>query len=161
MQRKRGDEGAGPPAHAAAWLELPAGSRQAWLGMLRTHARLTSALDVDLQRRHGLSLSDFDVLLTLAVAPGRRRRMAELADAVLLSRSGLTRLVDRLENRGLLVRSRPPADVRQVYAEITDAGCDLLDQAAPAHVAGIRAQFLDRLTPADVDALAAIWRRLD
>ena len=125
------------------------------MGFLRAHARLTAALDADLRRTTGLSLGEFDVLRTLA---GGARRMSDLADAVLLSRSGLTRLVERLEGRGLVERTRPPADVRQVYAALTAAGHGALADAEPDHVRGIREAFLDRLTGPELRTLARIWR---
>src|ERR671914_607644 len=76
----------------------------AWRGMLRVHSALVRELDAELEVAHGLPLTHYDVLIYLRAAPGRRLRMAELADSVLLSRSGVTRLVDRLEREGLIVR---------------------------------------------------------
>src|SRR6476659_7409487 len=94
----------------------------AWRGMLRTHAALVRALDAELEQAHALPLSHYDVLIYLRAAPGRRLRMAELADSVLLSRSGVTRLVDRLERAGLVSRCPVEHDGRGVAAQITDAG---------------------------------------
>ena len=91
---------------------LDAEELAAWRGMLRTHARLTKALDVELVSAHGLPLTSYEVLLHLADSPDGRLRMSELADSVLLSRSGLTRLVDRLERQGLLGRESCPNDRR-------------------------------------------------
>src|SRR5918997_1290968 len=82
--------------------ELAPAELGAWRGMLRVHSALVKALDAELLATHGLPLTSYEVLINLQAAPGRRRRMAELADGVLLSRSGTTRLVDRLERDGLL-----------------------------------------------------------
>lgn len=116
-------------------------------------------LDAELVDAHGLPLSHYDVLLQLAEAGGRLR-MSELADAVLLSRSGLTRLVDQLERRGLVTRRRSPADARGVEALLTDEGRDRLREAVPTHVAGVRRLFLERLGPERQAALADAWRSL-
>jgi DNA-binding MarR family transcriptional regulator len=100
------------------------------------------------------------VLVTLASAPERRLRMAELADAILLTRSGLTRLVDRLERAGLVERVRCPGDGRGLNAVLTDAGLARLAEVAPTHLDGVRRRFADRLDPNDLTRLAGIWRRL-
>jgi DNA-binding MarR family transcriptional regulator len=100
------------------------------------------------------------VLVTLASAPERRLRMAELADAVLLTRSGLTRRVDRLERAGLVERVRCPGDGRGFNAVLTDAGLARLAQVAPTHLNGVRRRFADRLDPDDLTRLARIWARL-
>src|SRR5215210_446338 len=84
----------------------------AWAGLLRAHSALTRALDADLEAAHGLPLTSFEVLMHLSDAEGERMRMSDLADRVLLSRSGLTRLVDRLESQGLLERATCPSDAR-------------------------------------------------
>ena len=94
----------------------------AWRGLLRVHASLTKALDAELMREHGLPLSSYEVLLFLADAPDGRLRMSDLADGVLLSRSGLTRLVDRMERDGLLRRERCEDDARGYNAVITAEG---------------------------------------
>src|SRR5919197_6042956 len=101
---------------------LKAEELAAWRGLLRAHDQLTRALDADLSEAHGLPLASYEVLLFLARAPDGRMRMAELADSVLLSRSGVTRLVDRLEGEGLVKRTRCPEDARGLYAGITEAG---------------------------------------
>ena len=94
----------------------------AWRGLLRVHASMTKALDAELLREHGLPLSSYEVLLFLHDAPGGQLRMSDLADGVLLSRSGLTRLVDRMEREGLLRRERCADDARGFNAAITDEG---------------------------------------
>ena len=131
----------------------------AWRGLFRSHARLTRALDVDLVSAHGLPLTSYEVLLYLAQSPEGRLRMSELADSVLLSRSGLTRLVDRLERQGLLRRESCASDRRGAYAAITQRGRALFDRARVTHLEGVRRRFLDHLTEEDLRFLADIWRR--
>lgn len=129
----------------------------AWHGFLRAHATIVQALDADLQKAHRLPLSSFDVLAQLARAPEGRLRMTELADAVLLSRSGLTRLVERLEREGLVERCRGENDSRTVFATITSQGEARLRASEPVHFDAVRARFLDHLTEAQLRQLAAIW----
>ena len=104
----------------------------AWRGFLRTHATLVAELDEELTERQGLPLSSYDVLVQLDEAPDGRLRMSSLADAVLLSRSGLSRLVTRLESQGLIERTECPSDARGAFAGITDKGRARLDEAASA-----------------------------
>jgi DNA-binding MarR family transcriptional regulator len=132
----------------------------AWRGMLETHSRLVAELDGELERAHGLPLSSYEVLMYLGDADGGRLRMGELADRLLLSRSGITRLVDRLERQGLIARERCSDDGRGYFALLTDSGRELLAATRPDHLAGVRRHFLDRLEPREIDALGAIWRRL-
>jgi DNA-binding MarR family transcriptional regulator len=132
----------------------------AWRGMLRVHAALTRALDAELTERHGLPLTSYEVLLFLADAPGGRMRMSELADSVLLSRSGLTRLVDRLERDGLLERERCEEDARGYFAAITDRGRALFDAARRTHLAGVRERFVDRLSRDDLRTLGELWEKV-
>src|SRR3712207_729935 len=102
--------------------ELSPAELGAWRGMLRAHTALVRALEAELEAAHKLPLSHYDVLIYLRSAPGRRLRMAELADSVLLSRSGVTRLVDRLEREGLLVRDACDTDGRGLFAVLTEIG---------------------------------------
>jgi DNA-binding MarR family transcriptional regulator len=132
----------------------------AWRGFLRVHAALTKALDAELIAAHGLSLSSYEVLLFLADAPGGQLRMSELADGVLLSRSGLTRLVDRLERDGLLRRERCADDARGWFAAITDAGRERFQTARRTHLEGVRTRFLSRLSHDELRTLAELWERL-
>jgi DNA-binding MarR family transcriptional regulator len=133
----------------------------AWTGMVRVHERLMQELDAELERTHGVSLAEFDVLLQLSEAPERRMRMADLAEAVLLTRSGMSRLVDRLESRGFVERARCPSDARGLNASLTDAGAERLAEAAVTHLAALRARFTDRLSAEDVARLESIWEQLD
>ena len=128
--------------------------------MLRAYRELVARLDAELIRDHNLPLSSYEVLITLADAPGQRLRMGELANELLLSRSGLTRLIDRLERQGLVERRRCPEDARGWYAQLTEAGREKLVAARPAHREGVRRHFLDRLTDEDLDALALIWTKV-
>lgn len=115
---------------------------------------------MELDEAHGLSLSDFDVLIQLAETPDGALRMAELADAVVLTRSGLTRLVDRLERRGLVERRRCPTDARGFLAALTEEGKRRLEEARRTHLAGVRRRFLDKLAPEELEMLGAIWQRV-
>lgn len=132
----------------------------AWHGMLRVHAALTKALDAQLEAEHGLALSSYEVLHFLAEAPGQKLRMSELAEKILLSRSGLTRLVDRLERDGLLCRQSCDHDARGAFAKLTPAGSGRLRLARATHRAGVRALFLDHLSPGELEALGAVWARV-
>src|ERR1700760_142431 len=118
--------------------ELTIDELGAWRGFLRVHSALVKELDAELAAAHKLPLSSYEVLINLEAAPGHRRRMAELADSVLLSRSGMTRLVDRLERDGLLVRDHCTDDGRGCYAVLTDKGAELLATARPTHLGGVR-----------------------
>ncbi|HEY1274392.1 MAG TPA: MarR family transcriptional regulator [Thermoleophilaceae bacterium] len=133
----------------------------AWRGMLRVHAGLVRALDAELAAMHGLPLTSYEVLLFLADAPGGRLRMAELADAVLLSRSGLTRLVDRMEREGLIRREQCPNDARGWYAAITHTGLQTFRAARDTHLAGVRERFLTHFSREELHALAELWGRVD
>src|SRR5438270_1583410 len=129
----------------------------AWGGFLRAHATLVRDLDDELTAQHNLPLSSYDVLVQLEVAPDRRLRMSGLADAVLLSRSGLTRLVGRLVAQGLVERLECEGDARGAFAAITELGRERLEDARATHRTGIRDRFLGRLSDAQQRQLAAIW----
>jgi DNA-binding MarR family transcriptional regulator len=140
--------------------ELAAEELAAWRGMLRVHSALVKALDAELLAAHELPLTSYEVLINLQAAPGRRRRMAELADGVLLSRSGMTRLVDRLEREGLLERDRCTDDGRGTFAVLTDKGDALLADARRTHLDGVRERFLQHFEPHELRGLAAFWDRV-
>ena len=131
-----------------------------WRAFLRAHAAVTAQLAAELADS-GLPLPWYDVLLQLVEAPKRRLRMAELADRVLLSRSGLTRLVDRLQAEGYVVRERSADDARGTYTVLTRAGFDALRLAAPVHLAGIRDHFMRLYTDDELRALGELFVRLD
>ena len=147
-----------PPTDADP--ELTAGELGAWRGMLRVHAALLRSLDAELDAAHDLPLTSYDVLIYLQHAPGKRLRMAELADSVLLSRSGVTRLVDRLEREGLLARDTCVDDGRGLYAVLTPRGEELLERARPTHLAGVRERFLRHFSDEELATMAAFWERV-
>ena len=132
-----------------------------WIGFLRAHASLVRELDGTLVAEHGLPLSSFEVLIRLSRAPEGRQRMSELAESVVLSRSGITRLVDRLERDGLVERSACASDARGSFAVITPAGRQRLDEALGTHVRDLRRRFLSRFTPEEQEQLAGFWARID
>ncbi len=131
-----------------------------WRGFLRVHAALARELDAELLANHGLPLSSYEVLLTVADAPGERMRMSEIADSVLLSRSGVTRLVDRLERDGLVERIPCEDDARGQYAVLTERGREAFDAARATHLAGVRQRFLEQLDCDDLRRMAGYWERL-
>jgi DNA-binding MarR family transcriptional regulator len=133
---------------------------RAWRGMLRVHAALTKALDAQLEAAHGLPLSSYEVLLFLSEAPAQKLRMSELAEKILLSRSGLTRLVDRLEREGLLCRQSCSHDARGAFAKLTPTGSARLRAARATHLAGVRALFLDHLRPEEHELLGDVFARV-
>src|SRR3954449_3230244 len=125
----------------------------AWRGLLRTHARVLAALDAELEQTHGLAVPEYEVLLVLSESGDKHLRMSELADAALLTRSGMTRLVDRLERQGLVRRERCAADGRGTYAVITDEGRERFAAAGAREHARHRRVFLDPLKKKDQRAL--------
>ncbi len=132
----------------------------AWKGMLAVHSRLIAELDAELERDHHLGLTAYEVLMNLNDAPEGRMRMSELAERLLLSRSGITRLADRLVARGLIERERCSDDGRGYNAQLTRDGRDLVETARPDHLAAVRRIFLSRLRPDEIDTLGAVWQRL-
>ena len=132
----------------------------AWRGLLRSHAALVRDLDAELHARHDLSLHEYEVLLTLAAAPDGRMRMSELATAVVLSQSGLTRLVDRLVRDGSVARVRCEGDRRGQNAELTDAGRRRYGEARITHLADVRSRFLSHFNEAELEILGAFWERI-
>jgi DNA-binding MarR family transcriptional regulator len=129
----------------------------AWRAFLRAHARVVRELERELHAEQGLALTDYDVLVQLADADGRRLRMSELAERLVLSRSGVTRLVDRLVSAGLVERMSCDDDRRGHWASLTDAGLGRLRGASPTHLRGVSEHFLDRLS---AEELAALERAL-
>ena len=132
----------------------------AWHQFLQASTQVLEALETELQAERGLSLSFYEVLLRLHHAPEGRMRMQELAGGVLLSKSGLTRLVDRMQQEGLVERRSCPTDRRGVEAVITERGRARLREAAPVHLRGIREHFTDHLTDEESDVLARALGRV-
>ena len=133
----------------------------AWSAFLRAHARVVRELERELQVEQRMALTDYDVLVQLANADDRRLRMSELADRLLLSRSGATRLVDRLVAQGLVERVMCDDDRRGQWASLTDAGYERLRRASPTHLRGVAEHFLDRLSADELEAMDRIFTRLD
>ena len=129
----------------------------AWQGMLQVHAQLLRELDVRLRAEHRLSVSEFDVLITLFNAEGHQLRMSALAAAIMLSPAGLTHLATRLERDGLVERRNDPIDRRSLLLHLTEAGAERLREARETHNALVRDRFLDRLSAAHRRGLARIW----
>jgi DNA-binding MarR family transcriptional regulator len=132
----------------------------AWRLLLEAHAAVTELLEDELLAARGLPLSRYDVLLNLAEAPGGRLRMQELSASVLLSKSGLSRLVDRMVEAGLVRRERCQDDRRGWFAVLTDQGRAALRRAAPVHLRGVHEHFTRHLEPAEVQALTAALARV-
>ena len=131
----------------------------AWRGLLRLHSALISELDAELVAAHDLPLRSYEVLVHLADAPDHRLRMSDLSRSVLLSASGVSRLVDRLESEGFVCRRRCELDGRGFFAVLTDAGEAKLREARPTHLAGVRRLFLSRFDQDELRELAALWER--
>ena len=134
--------------------------REAWEGMLRTRTLLLERLDRELQLDQRLPLTHHDVLLKLSQAPGGQQRLSDLADRVPLTKSGLTRVVDVLEQNGFVERVRSQEDARARYARLTPAGLARLQAARPVHVRGVRMLFLDKLSDDQLRCLVETWRAL-
>lgn len=139
---------------------LDARELRAWRGLLRVHDQLSKALDAELEAEHGLPLTSYEVLLYLSDAEEGRMRMNDLAASVLLSRSGLTRLVDRLEREGYLARCSCAHDARGAFAVLTDAGRQKLEAARATHLAGVRKLFLSHFDADELDRLGEAWDRV-
>lgn len=134
---------------------------RAWGGFLATHQRLVHRLDTEMRDRHGLSLSSYEVLLHLGRAEDGRLRMGDLAAAVVLTPSGLTRVVDRLAAEQLVERVVPPGNRREIHAVLTAQGRERLIAAHDTHHEGVRRWFLSRCSPEDLERLAAVWSAID
>jgi DNA-binding MarR family transcriptional regulator len=132
----------------------------AWHGMLTLYSRIMRDLDRELLLSHQLSVREFDVLITLANAPEYRLRMSDLAQRVMLTPSGLTRLVERLERAHLVERQTDPSDARSFLAVLNDLGAQRLDEARATHNAVIRTRFTDRLGVGELRELGAIWGKV-
>lgn len=134
------------------WLD--AVEMRAWRALLGAHGHLARSLDEELQAAHGVSLLDHEVLIHLSEAPGGRLRMADLANRVVMSRSGLTRRVDRLVDAGLARRIPCASDARGVWAELTTSGRTQLEAASRTHVEGVRTHFVSKMTRTQLAQLA-------
>jgi DNA-binding MarR family transcriptional regulator len=135
-------------------------SLRAWRLFLQAHGRLLDVLESDLRAEVGLPLTWYEVLLFLSRAPRGRLRMTDLAASVLVSRSGLTRIVDRMKEAGLIERALCPSDRRGVFVVITGRGRDRLRAAAPVHLKGVQDHFLAHLTAAEARAVESALARV-
>lgn len=133
---------------------------RAWQTFLTTHALVIEQIERELAEADELPLSSYDVLLALVEAPNRRLRMHELAEAIVLSRSGLTRLVDRLEQDGLLKRDRSGSDRRATYAVLTLKGFRAFRRAWPVYAQGIRQHFVQALSEEELSELTRVLERV-
>ena len=124
-----------------------------WRAFLLAHARVSRRLDEELRAEHDVSFAEYDALLTIANAPGRRIRMGQLAEEVLLSKSGVTRLIDRLVSDGLVERSACLADARGAEAVLTERGLARLRAASRTHLRGISEHFLAVVADGDLEPL--------
>jgi DNA-binding MarR family transcriptional regulator len=137
----------------------------AWRAFINAHAAIINHIEQALEAEGKIPLSSYDVLVALNSAPEKRLRMHELADKVVLSRSGLTRLVDRLEKEGFLCRERPTSisgeDRRGAYAVLTEAGLKALRQAWPVYAKGIQQYFAGQLSPEEIELISATLGRIN
>jgi len=146
---------AAPPSISARDTRLAS-----WRSFLVAHSVVARRLDDELQAETGLSLFEYSALLQLAEADGRRKRMSELADGILLTRSGVTRLVDRLERDGLVERSPCSSDGRGAEAVLTDEGLKRLRSASRVHLRGIDRYYLARVSPEDQEVVGRAMDRI-
>lgn len=139
--------------------ELDKLEHRAWRAYLYKHALVARLLEADLMARSSLPLAEFDVLFQIAMTDGQRLRMNELADRVLLSRAGITRLVDRLVEDGLVERVKCASDARGAFAALTDRGRERLEAARPSHLAAVKRYFLGTFSRAELEILAELMER--
>jgi DNA-binding MarR family transcriptional regulator len=132
----------------------------AWVGLIRAHASAVRRFNTDLISAHGLTLNDYEVLLHLAREPERRLRRVDLSKRVLLTPSGITRLLEGLERAGYVERASCSSDARVTYALLTDEGYEKLREASSTHVEGIRSHFADRFSADELETLAELLARL-
>jgi DNA-binding MarR family transcriptional regulator len=133
---------------------------RAWTRLLRAYVSTTRLLSAELQEAHGLTLNDYEALLVLSRAEDGRLKRVELARNLMLTPSGITRLLQGLEDAGLVERRSCATDLRVTYAQLTDAGRDKLDAASGGHVASIRALFEEHFARDEIDAIAEILGKL-
>ena len=137
-----------------------ASALDAWVRLLRGHAAAIRAINAQLVAEHGLTINDYEALLYLARAEGHRMRRVDLAERLILTASGVTRLLDGLEQTGLVDRAACASDRRVTYAVLTEAGQAKLKETSKSHVADIRAFFEARFSPEELEQLAALLGRL-
>ncbi len=133
---------------------------EAWRLFLRSHSTITRRLDADLIAAHGLTLRDYEVLLYLDRAPKGRMRPSDLTDMVILTRSGVTRLLAGLEEAGLVRREACPSDRRVIYATLTEEGRARLNEARPTHLQGVNELFTERFEEDELETLRRLLENL-
>ena len=133
---------------------------ETFVRLVRGHAAVTRAMNTQLVADHGLTINDYECLLNLARAEGRRMRRVDLAEQLILTASGVTRLLDGLEQAGYVDREACASDRRVTYAVLTDAGLEKLREASKSHVADIRSYFENRFSPEELDQLVELLDRL-
>lgn len=133
---------------------------ESWVSFLRAHAAITRQLNADLLNAHGLTLSDYEVLLRLSSAELGMMRRVDLAQSVLLTASGITRLLDGLERAGFVEKAACASDARVSYAKLTAAGRRKLADAAQTHLGGIEELFVGRFSESELERLAELLSRL-
>ena len=131
-----------------------------WVALLRVHATTTRRFNTQLVAEHGLTLNDYEVLLHLARADERRLRRVDLAQRVLLTPSGIPRLLEGLERAGYVERASCASDARVTYAQLTDAGLEKIREASETHVAGINELFRGRFSKQELQVLGGLLERL-
>jgi DNA-binding MarR family transcriptional regulator len=140
--------------------QLDGAALDAWRSYLQSHASIVRVLDAELVAEHGITARDYEVLLYLAQDADRRLAMSALAERTMLTRSGITRLVDGLVGSGLIERVSCPSDARISYAQLTDEGYQKLRDAGFTHVSSIRRLFLEHFSEDEIDQLASLLSRL-
>ena len=139
---------------------LEGAALEAWRSYLQSHASILRVLDAELAAEHGMTTRDYEVLLYLSQAEGHHLPMSALAERTMLTRSGITRLVDGLVEAGWIQRVACPNDARVSYAQLTDGGYEKLREAGCSHVRSIRRLFLENFTPDEIEQLASLLSRL-
>ena len=140
--------------------QVPTRNHESWIYFLRSHSAITRELSAQLQREHGLTLNDYEVLLNLKHAEGGMMRRVDLAESVVLTASGITRLLDGLERAGLVCKETCSSDARVSYAKLTDEGAAKLREAAGTHLRGVEELFLGRYSGSELATLAELLSRL-
>jgi DNA-binding MarR family transcriptional regulator len=150
-------------AQASETLRIPLANaeQRAFVSLVRAHVATTRRLSAGLEADHGLTLNDYEVLLYLAHAPDRMMRRVDLARSVLLTPSGITRLLEGLERNGYVERRKCESDARVTYACLTDAGDAKLREASRSHLEEMRLHFSERFSDEELEALQALLSRLE
>ncbi|HEY2437655.1 MAG TPA: MarR family transcriptional regulator [Solirubrobacteraceae bacterium] len=139
---------------------LEGAALDAWRSYLQSHASILRVLDAELVAEHGMTTRDYEVLLYLAQAPERKLPMSALAEQTMLTRSGITRLIDGLVESGCIERVACAKDARISYAHLTDAGYETLRDAGDTHIQSIRRLFVEQFSPEEIEQLASLLSRL-